>query len=844
MNELVRKIQRIGRIAGCLLALGGGTDNLFCQIARTDSLDKIWERDRFLFKTADSVKKLVDQGETYRVINLSNVAQDLLKPGIISRYEGYLLNYKGSVYLRIGNYYLSKKCFKLVQAYGRKFEEKDLIGTSTNNLGVLALETKDFGQAEEIFKSLIDKQSIFYDHALRTPSLINLADLAILNVDTMACKTWFSMLSPLLKTSNDYLLDRNYGIYQMMIKHYLIAKHYLKRALNNSLISNIPNHYQTGLCFYHLAECYHILGLRDSAEICYEEASQILSSATINGVSRIAEVLPNYETVLIECLIKQGEFLSENPETMQAALEKFTAAINRLLFLSHAITAESTRFIIAEKGRSAFNKGIACALQLFEQYRDTRYLDQAFEWSLQSKSLSLNWLVEKDLVYARVGIPAELAGKLQTYRRILDELLGDSLNFTVQVPLDSIGRVIRLYEETEKQISLKYEEIRKGMDENPIISRITGKTFGKERYLGYYDLDTLIIVFGVTPKGRSYIRIPKDSLLISRINRFREILASPPHGVYGSREISDFSDLSLFLFEKLVKPALNGSERGNLAIHPDGILLGFPFEALTTVKIRSNSFKSLPFLMNRFEIRYLTTSLLVRRTWHRNDNRDSISIITCRDAANIPDVTQEVSTIAKKFQHPSIWYLDQPESASLLNDTPGIIHISSHLSVNNPDPLKSGIYCQESGISGLTFKEILNCRLSGSQVFINACESGNGPVNHGEGLMSLGLAFSIAGCSTIIQQIWKAPDHSSAKIAQLYYKYVGKSGPAEAITRSKKEFLKSAKPGADHPYYWAGMVCYSNISDKGRFPQVFWPIMVAGMLGVCLYWFFRKRNLR
>ena len=108
--------------------------------------------------------------------------------------------------------------------------------------------------------------------------------------------------------------------------------------------------------------------------------------------------------------------------------------------------------------------------------------------------------------------------------------------------------------------------------------------------------------------------------------------------------------------------------------------------------------------------------------------------------------------------------------------------------------------------------------------------------------MSLGLAFSIAGCSTIVQQVWKAPDHSSALIAQSYYEFLGKSGPADAITRAKKEYLRSAKPGSDHPYYWAGMVCYSNISGKTCSPQLLIPILIVIMLGVSVYWFLRKRN--
>jgi len=836
-------VKEVGIISVYLLVINGFL-SLLGQGTHSASNNKNLGNEFFLYQSVYTVKNHLDKGETIKVLKICNEVVDSLTPGLDSRYLGYLVNCKGSVYLRMGNYYLSEQCFNLAHVYGNKYGDKYLIHSSINNLGGLALVANKYAKARKDFQHLLDPKSDIFDESLRFPALMNLFAIAIFEKDSTTGNPLFTLLRPFLKRTDTYLLERNMGRFQMMLNDPESAIPYLKHALVKSITVNGQDHYQTGLCYFHLGECYQTMGIRDSAEVYYSEAARILSARTINGVSGKAEVLPQYETVLIECLIMQGEFYSERPETLLAALEKYTEAINRLLFLSHAITAESTRFIIAEKGRSAFNKGIACALKLFEQSKDDRYLNQAFEWSLQSKSLSLNWLVEKDLIYTSVGIPSELTVKLQAYRKNLDELLGDSLDFVVHVPLDSIGRVIRLYEETEKQIRIKYDEIRKGISADPVSHRINGKIFNKERYLGYYDLDSLIVVFGVTPKGRSYIRVPKDSLLIARINRFKDILTYPPHGLYGSKEVGEFSLLSSTLYEKLVKPALNGSERGNLAIHPDGILLGFPFEVLTTSRVISETYKGLPFLMNRFQIRYLSTPLLIGPKHKPDFKRNAISIISCNDAANIPDVATEVTGIAKKYRHPSIWYLDQEQSNTFLNDTSLVIHISSHLSVNNQDPLKSGIFCQKSGVPGLTFKEILDYRLSGSQVFINACESGNGPINHGEGLMSLGLAFSIAGCSTIIQQIWKAPDHSSGLIAQSYYKYLGKSGPADAITKAKKEYLRSAKPGADHPYYWAGMVCYSNIAGKARFPQMLLPVLIVIMLGVCAYWFRRKRNLR
>jgi CHAT domain-containing protein len=402
-----------------------------------------------------------------------------------------------------------------------------------------------------------------------------------------------------------------------------------------------------------------------------------------------------------------------------------------------------------------------------------------------------------------------------------------------------------LYEDIEERIQSNYEKVRNEMLVNPISARIVQKQFNKERYLGYYDLDSLIVVFNVNSQIISIIKIPKDGTLIDKTNLFKKILSSPPHKLYGAIQVDEFSELSSYLFIKLLKPALNNLNEKALSIHPDGILLGFPFEALTLYCTTVNSFKSLPYVMDHYKIRYLSTSQLVRSNCTDFVNKDSISIITCRDASNIPEVENEVTGIAQEYRHPSVLYLNdrKPNTYNLKKSM--ILHISSHLFVDNQVPLNSGIFCQVADSQGLKFKDIMNFQMSGTQVFINACESGNGPLNHGEGLMSLGLAFSIAGCSTIIEQIWKAPDYTSSQIAQSYYRYLGKYSPADALNRAKKDYVMYSKKGSDHPFYWAGVICYTNIASKAKFPCI--PVLFLIFLGIegCFYWWFlRNRNFR
>ncbi len=809
------------------------------QIATSSSS---WESEYSLYQLADSAKRLLDQGDAIKVIDLCNNGCDSMIYKYDSKYLGYLNLYKGSAYLRMGNYFLSECCYDLALSYGQNYQLNDLISSAINNMAGLAIVSKDFLKAKELLIRLLNGYNGNKFNSLKISATINLAEIAIMEGDSVAARIYLSDLYQFHDEGVDYLFDRTLGRLTAFLGNRTAAIIILKRALLKGITLNGAYNHQKGLCYLRLAECYDSMNIRDSAEINYSLASQVLSGGLYLNAPVKGKELPQYETVLVECLIKQGEFYRKNSLTLSLAYDHFQKAIDRLLYLSHAITAESARFIIAEKGRHAFNNGIECALELFDQTKDVRFLEQAFEWSLQSKSLSLNWLVEKNFIYARVGIPVVLIDTLTEYRKKLELLSGKSFENAHDKPTEAFTRLISLYEETENQIRTKYSDIRRGMTLDPISNRIRKKDFSNERYLGYYDLDSLIVIFTISPAGWSFIRIPKDTDLIARISRFKEIISEPPLALYSSIDVHEYAELSYTLFDQLVKPALTGSPMTNLAIHPDGILLGLPFEALTNERVKSLTFKGLPFLLDQFHIRYLSASLMVGPNKVPAWESDSITILSCKDAVAMPDVKAEVDVIAGLFKNSVIYYLDQRKTNELdLGGQNHTIHISGHLTVNSENPLESVIHCAGDVTDGISFRDVLKYQLAGSQVYINTCESGNGAVNHGEGLMSLGLAFSMAGCTTIIQHSWKAPDHASGIMARGYYKHLGRLCPAEAITQSKRQYLRRAGPGLDHPYYWAGLVCYSNIGESNLFIRILVPIIIGLILCAWVVMLVQKR---
>ncbi|MBC8321586.1 MAG: CHAT domain-containing protein [Bacteroidetes bacterium] len=184
---------------------------------------------------------------------------------------------------------------------------------------------------------------------------------------------------------------------------------------------------------------------------------------------------------------------------------------------------------------------------------------------------------------------------------------------------------------------------------------------------------------------------------------------------------------------------------------------------------------------------------------------------------------------------------DQSKLSDNLNNA-NLIHIASHNMVNYMKPLKSSFTIKGNpDIANITFLDILHSRKKYHFAYINTCESGTGPVNIGEGFLSMGLAFMISGTKSTIQHLWKAPDRAASTISHNFYKYLNKTESCNALRNAKRKYLENTRPGLDHPHYWSGVLYYGQ---NWRINKIKWPVYIAISLGlfIFLYFVFRKRN--
>jgi hypothetical protein len=145
-----------------------------------------------------------------------------------------------------------------------------------------------------------------------------------------------------------------------------------------------------------------------------------------------------------------------------------------------------------------------------------------------------------------------------------------------------------------------------------------------------------------------------------------------------------------------------------------------------------------------------------------------------------------------------------------------VIHLATHAVADDANPLGSFIeFYNPPGNRADSFhrlyeQEILHLDMKATElVILSACETGNGRLINGEGIISLSRSFSYAGCHSVITSLWKADDSATAYIARKVHKYLlGGETKDRALQKAKLDYLDDPEVEARYkgPSYWAQLV--------------------------------------
>lgn len=335
----------------------------------------------------------------------------------------------------------------------------------------------------------------------------------------------------------------------------------------------------------------------------------------------------------------------------------------------------------------------------------------------------------------------------------------------------------------------------------------------------------LFVVTGTGSNGSADVKVyplaikPED--LVGKVNEFHDALAS--------QRVS-YATEALELYKLLIEPAeqqLRGV--GTICIVPDSFLWNVPFQALMTL--------SEHFLIEDYAV-YYAPSLSVLREMNRNKDKGEtthMSLIAFgnpvvgkdeqrnADVCPLPEAEQEVASIAKFFGPSTRRVLIGREatekSFKVLAPNYSVIHLATHGVIDNRQPLYSHLLLTKTDGDSendgrLDARQIMDMNLRADLAVLSACETANGKIAPGEGVIGLSWAFFVAGTRATLVSQWKINSDSTSKLMINFYKSLSTTGTetktktASAYRNAVVLMLKDAR--YRHPFFWAGFVLIGN----------------------------------
>jgi CHAT domain-containing protein/Flp pilus assembly protein TadD len=108
----------------------------------------------------------------------------------------------------------------------------------------------------------------------------------------------------------------------------------------------------------------------------------------------------------------------------------------------------------------------------------------------------------------------------------------------------------------------------------------------------------------------------------------------------------------------------------------------------------------------------------------------------------------------------------------------------------------------------LRMTEVSGLRLKANLVALTACQTGLGRIVQGEGVMSLGRAFQLAGGESVLTSLWSVAEQSSVLLVTSFFERVRRGRDHAQALQGARSDVRAA--GFEHPFHWAAFILTSS----------------------------------
>ena len=685
---------------------------------------------------------------------------------------------------------------------------------------------------------------------------------------------------------NHVLLGNIYkddGALEKAIEHYQLALGINQRAGRERSVT-------MALTYQGLGEVYNKLG-------DYEKALQSIQKALISVSGNfdnlnlqsnpsVADVPYPYEMISVLGLkgitFYRLYLTSQQEKYLPMSFDALQLAVELIDDVRVSYRSEGSLEVFREKVNPVFKSVVEVAYELYHKTNQATYLEQAFVFTEKSKASLLMSALQESKAQKFAGIPDAL---LQEEKRLKQDLNfyeqqlfeerqkhenGDSVKiafyqnekFSLRRSYDTL--VSKLETEYVDYYQLKYNT------DVVNISKVQADLLSADDALiEYFIGDSSIFIFALNKGETAFVKVKKKPQFEEELASFRDIITQK------KEDPDHMASLAHTLYRSVLSPIAKHIQGRNLIISPDGELGYLPFGLLTKSEAAAGTgFVKLPYLLKDHQISYIYSlwqEVLSKRGTEASPNQylalapdfnkreETEGGETPLLAMNPPvrgslveleGTVKEVANINRLFKGK---YFEGPDATeqrfkNLAADY-GIIHLATHAIVDDENPMNSRLLFtlnQDSTEDGDLYAwELYNLQLNAEMVVLSACNTGFGKLQQGEGVKSLGWAFTHAGCRGIVMSLWPAQDQSTADLMTYFYEGLSKGYSKDrALQEAKLKYLENAGELFAHPFNWAGFVVQGDSGPLASHSNRAYLWLALGLLlgGVLLFLFYRKRK--
>lgn len=728
----------------------------------------------------------------------------------------------------------------------------DLYYSYIRALGGVESDLEHYDQALNLYRTAIQEITKVDKYAFRINHLRNLAGLNYLKLNELSkAEETFSTVIEQYKNSS-------YPENILIAPYQNLAKVFRKQGKTEEALQMVNNSLEVNLTENEL----------DSID---------LDTIFSHTISKLSFILSMEEKALI-----LHEQIADSPKSsnkLQEILEIYDILNDAIQQYRRSFLSNADKRQLEESTKSILLNAVLTAYELYQLTNDEKYLEKCFLFSESSHSSVLSDAISSitalsELSAVPEGILRAQASLEERSNRAINSLYEEKRKAHQNQDLEKIkiyqSRVFDIKQSQDslvKLLEIQYPGYyhRRYADSKISVGEIQNGLKQNETLIEYFVRDSVCLAFVIGKNDADMIKLSSAQKVKYLIQSFRKSIDNFPSDPLGSQKELDKISHELYVhlwqpFEGKIQP----DKIKKLYIIPDRELGYLPFEALKTKSTDGTSY-----LIRNYEMSYgYSAELLLNYPFNKkSDQTNSVQAFApsyplekqsnergderykFRDAI-VPLLwnENEVNSIESYFET-NIYVANEATEKNFKNHSSKspIIHLAMHALIDEDDPIHSKLvfYQDQDSIEDgyLHTYELFNMKLEADLVVLSACQTGDGKLVAGEGIVSLARGFAYAGVPSVVMTHWQVDDQSTSLLMKSFYKFLSEGlSKSAALREAKLQYLQETDPNKLYPFFWAPFVVIGDDAPILEENYNLWYLIIGTGLILFLIWL-RRRNL-